>query len=135
MIIPILVTNPNHTPEMRLENKVILIKDSQGIIVARTVLRILWDKAQKRPVLFMERIYTKGANEELFNLIRKGCEEVAKNMNLTLVASRKDFPDGPPYNGELFALGGPVPFEYVDALSEIQENGEFIIQNSCLVRS
>ena len=111
------------------KNKVIIIKNSQGKIVARSVLRILWDEEQKSPVLFMERIYTKGKNSELPNLIRKGCEKIAQDIKLPLVASKRDFPNGLPYKGQLSALGGPAPFEYVDALSGIQENGKFTISN------
>jgi hypothetical protein len=112
------------------KNKVILIKDIHGKIVARSVLRILWDDIQNCPVLFMEKIYTKGMGEELSTLIREGCEAVAKNMKLTLVASKSCFLNGLPYKNELSALGGPAPFEYVDALRGIQPNGKFIIRDS-----
>ena len=115
------------------KNKVILVKDTLGKIVARTVLRIMWDKAQKCPVLFMERLYTKGINKEFSILIRKGCETLAKKMKLTLVANKNDFPSGLPYNGELFALGGPCPFEYVDDLQEILSEGKFTIQNCNII--
>lgn len=115
------------------KNKVIIVRDAEGKIAARSVLRILWSQRQQSPVLFMERVYTNSGEPALQGLIRMGCELKAKQMRLPLVACPQEFPGALPYKGVLSALGGPAPFEYVDALHGIQENGQFEIPFSVVL--
>ena len=115
------------------KNKPMIVRDSEGKIAARSVLRILWNSKQNSPVLFMETIYTKTGDPVLSDLIIKGCIGKAKEMGLPLVASAKDFKMGTPYLDKLSALGGPARFEYVDALRGIQEDGRFTISQSKLI--
>jgi hypothetical protein len=115
------------------KNKLMIVRDVEGKIAARSVLRILWDSQHKKPVLFMERIYHRTANSALSDLILRGCVEKAKEMGLPLVASPKEAPEKASYSESLCALGGPAPFEYVDALSGIQKNGEFTISRSNII--
>jgi len=111
------------------KNKLMIVRDIQGRIAARSVLRILLDE-KGSPVLFMERLYTKKSDPKLAELILQGCLSKAKIMGLPLVASIKDYPElakNAVYPGALKALGGPAPYEYVDALGGIQKDGQFSI--------
>ena len=117
------------------KDKLIAVKDELGKILARSVLRLLMDEQSKSPVLFLERIYTCQNTEELSDLIREGALRKAKALGLPLVASSKDYQDLchlTPYPNRLKSMGGPVPYEYVDALGGIQNNGEFSI-DECYV--
>lgn len=81
----------------------------------------------------MEQIYVNSAGPELFELITKGCIGKAEIMGLPLVVKQSSDPRSLPYKGKLSALGGPAPFEYVDALSEIKKNGLFTIPKTSIL--
>ncbi len=109
---------------------------SSGKIIGRVILRILLDE-NKKPVLFMETLYTRnGVNEELIrqNII-EGCRQKAQRMGIALTASVIDYYDlsANKYPGTLQSLGGPAPYEYVDALSSIEKGGIYSIPKSCLI--
>ncbi len=119
------------------KNRAIVVKNKQGKIVARSVLRILWDPQKKEPVLFMEKLYTSQNNPALDQMVWEGCQQKARAMDLPLVvAGSKDFPGrekSPIYPGVLESLGGPVPFEYVDAVGGVHSNGKFTIPESRVI--
>jgi hypothetical protein len=120
------------------KNRIMIARDSSGRIVARAVLRILWDETQKKPVLFVERLYIRGGSyERKENDILEGCRQKAEYLNIPLVASARDYilPETKRYPGLLKALGGPAPFEYVDALGGIQRGGIYTISESLLLWS
>lgn len=119
------------------KNRAVVVRDPAGKIAARAVLRILWDDIEKKPVLFMEKLYTRTPRDPMFGqMIQECCIAKAKNMGLPLVASSKDYRELkqiPTYPHDIEALGGPAPFEYVDALGEIAKNGKFTISSSHLL--
>ncbi len=118
------------------KNRAIVVKDKKGKIIARSVLRILWDPDKKKPVLFMEKIYrTKNQDASVVNaLVVKLCEQKARFMNLPLVACHGDYLDSSSlYPGKLEALGGPVPFEYADAAGGAQAGGKFVIPETKVI--
>lgn len=117
------------------KNKIIVVKDRQGKIAARAVIRLLWDEKQKQPVLFMERAYAQNA-PELKTLLLEGCKRKAMDLGVSLVASTRDYTDIsklPNYPFPLKSYGGPSPYEYVDALGGIQAKGIFTIDNCRIV--
>ena len=60
--------------------------------MGRAVLRILWDEAQKKQVLFVERVYTRGGNSRsLQRDILEGCKQKAQALGVPLVASARDY--------------------------------------------
>ncbi len=120
------------------KNRIMVAKDSSGKIIGRAVLRVLWDKTQKKQVLFMERLYTRGGNRN--NLLRdilEGCKQKAQAMGIPLVASASDYKNlkTDKYPETLYSLGGPAPYEYVDALGGIQDNGIYVLKESYLLWS
>ena len=114
-----------------------VVKDAEGKIMARAVIRLLWDETSQSPVLFQERLYTRINDSALDGLIREACKRKAEELGVPLVASSKDYPDviktHPRYPHALQALGGPAPYEYVDALSGIQKDGKFSINESYIL--
>lgn len=115
------------------KNKALVVKDDKNRIVARAVLRLLVDEKTMEPVLFLERTYTATNNPALQELIREGALRKAKGLGIVMVASPKDYLDAQKnklYGSKLQALGGPAPYEYVDALNGIQSDGKFTIDQS-----
>lgn len=112
------------------KNRPIVVKSGDRI-VARAVMRILWDEKKESPVLFLENTYTSSGDPEIRQLIREGALAKAQAMGLPLLCDRVDQDEGSKdYDGPLQSLGGPAPYEYVDALKGAQQNGEFTIPNS-----
>jgi hypothetical protein len=120
------------------KSRIMIARDPSGKIIGRAVLRILWDEIQKKQVLFVERLYTgKGDYQSLKQDILEGCKQKAQDMGLSLVASVRDYKDlkGKKYPGPLRSLGGPAPYEYVDALNGIEHDGIYTINESYLLWS
>jgi hypothetical protein len=111
---------------------------SSGKIIGRVILRILLDE-NKKPVLFMEKLYTRnGVNEELISQhIIEGCKQKAQSMGIALTASVIDYYElsANKYPSALESLGGPAPYEYVDAFIDIKKDGIYSIPKSGLVWS
>ncbi len=112
------------------KNRAMVVKNKEGKIVARSVIRILWDPQKEEPVLFMERLYGSQNNPELEQMVREGCMKKADSMGLPLVVANHIPFFTVWYPGELKALGGPVPYEYVDAAGGIRLGGQFTIPSS-----
>ncbi len=120
------------------KTRIMIAADPSGKIVGRAVLRILWDAKQKKPVLFVERLYIHGENyKSKQQAILEGCKQKAQVMGIPLVASAPDYRalKADKYPETLLALGGPVPYEYVDALVGIQKDGIYSIKESVLLWS
>jgi len=101
------------------KNRVIVIKDNNGKIVARRILRILWDDKNKRPVLYQEKTYKRNSSEEVVKdmeeVLDNMCLKVSKDLALTLVRSKTIGGKQPPLDTPLISLPGPAVFEYFDA--------------------
>ena len=109
--------------------RMIALKDAHGRIVARRMFRVLWDKVNKVPVLYKERLYGNPGTPPL--AIKKMDEffiERAKAIGATLVSSEGT----EDYNGTLESFYSPAPFEYVDALRLGKTEGRYSL-NHCFV--
>lgn len=98
------------------KNRMALIKNSSGKIVARRVLRLV--SHGKNPVLFQERTYVNpGVPQEALALLDQLCIEKAKSLKIDLVRS-VNFEKGESgdYPSDLFISKSPAYFEYIDAL-------------------
>ncbi len=112
------------------KNRAIVVKNSDGKIVARSVLRLLWDTKAQKPVLLMEPTYTDiSSSTEAIQMVKEGCLQKAKAMKLPLVVVGAK---APLYPNTVEALGGPVPYEYCDSVKNICPDGKFQIP-SCEV--
>jgi hypothetical protein len=108
---------------------VIKRKDNHSL-VARSVIRLLWDDKNQTPILLQERIYSnrmenKGLEEAINNwAIRK-----AKEMNIPLVS--KEVGAGDLYKGTVEFLGGRAPFVYTDAGGGVKNGQNSFIIEGC----
>ena len=117
------------------KHRLALVCDSEGKILARSVLRLLID-AEGKPVLFQERMYVADANPAYSQLLRKIALKKADLLGVPLVVSPEDFKEerAKPYPLSIQAKAKPVPYEYVDALDGLQ-SGPYIIDKALHVNS
>lgn len=110
------------------KNRLLAIKDSEGRIAARCLLRILWDG--EKPVLYRDILYPTALPHDHLIALNQMALKKAEILNLDLVANVKD---GIPYHKNLISLGGPAPWEYCN-LAEgtygIKAEGKFILPKS-----
>jgi hypothetical protein len=109
---------------MNGQTRLLAVVDEKGSIVARSLLRLLWDG--NKPVLFLERHY---GSSEYRETIEKLAKEKAKKMGLTLTSLTGK---GAAYKS-LQSLGGLAPFEYCDGSTGVQAKSLFKIENSRLL--
>jgi hypothetical protein len=91
------------------------ITNAKENILARRIIRLLWDDKNKTPVLFRERTYPR---ENCPNAYKKDLNEasiaLSKYLGIPLVSKNEE--GGKPYAGTVQALAGRTPFECVDGL-------------------
>ena len=113
------------------KNRMIAIKDRDDKIVARAIFRLLYDENDKKPVLFLERIYSNVLDKNLTRAIQDMAVRRAKVLGLTLLSSdvtQKKYPNS------VKSLGGIAPFEYVDSEGQGVCNGSrFEIRDAFIV--
>lgn len=101
------------------KNRIVVLKDGEGKIRARIVLRLLIDKTLKRPVLYRERLYkTPGISESALEALYQMCVDRANELGLSLMRSKEEGEILLPsqrYPNDIVSLNGHAPFEYVDA--------------------
>lgn len=102
------------------KNRILVIKDNTGKIRCRAILRILWDNKKSKQVLYMEKIYPQVVQEEFALALNKFAVSRARALNLPLLTHY--FEPYNRYDGSIRSLGGPAPFEYVDALKKTTES-------------
>jgi hypothetical protein len=106
------------------KNRLIAIKNKEGKIKARAIVRLLLDAATNQPVIFLEESYPHLLKAEW----QKGLEAMAKRkaqaLHLPLFSQQEGCGQHP-----LLSLGGPAPYEYVDALDRdrVVKDGKFRI--------
>lgn len=115
--------------------RVIAVKNERGQMVARCLLKILWDEKGQTPVLFQERVYTYNEpNNSVYHtkLLNEMCQRKAQEMGVPLVAIGRGGDGGERYPNPVESLGGRSHVEYVDALSGINRN-TYSISNSIVI--
>ena len=111
------------------KNRIIALKNREGKIVSRAILRILWDSKNKKSVLFIESIYPPEVDFRYQQAIIELAKERATALGLTLLSLEK----GEKYDGILESLSCRAPYEYCDAIRGIT-NGLFTILNACILQ-
>ncbi len=115
------------------KNRLLAIKDKTGKIRMRAIFRVLWDDRNRKPVLFMEKIYPEVAQQDLSKVLCDYAIMRAKELQLPLITNTWSEPCGGIYASSVCSLGGPAPFEYVDALKGIQNNSSFDIKSAYIL--
>jgi ankyrin repeat protein len=101
--------------------RIIVLKNRKGKIVARCLLKILWDMEKRVPVLFQERLYVNDVgNHQHAELLNEMCLRKAQAMNLPLLKIFNEEVNR--YPNIICSLGGRSTFEYVDALTGLENN-------------
>jgi hypothetical protein len=108
----------------------ILIKSKEDeSIVARSIIRILWNEKQKQPVLLLEKNYISSGREpvDYEKRILKYATDIAKEMKLELISTQ--FSNSKMGNclDNIYSYdSGKAPFDYSDSAGGITD-GKFII--------
>lgn len=87
--------------------RMVAVKDSNGIILGRRIIKLLWDSKNKKAVLYFSHYYGKASFKEI---ITKACFAKAKNVDLDFAYSDSPYPE------PLYSLDSRAPYEYVDEL-------------------
>lgn len=107
------------------EIRPIIVKHKDRL-VARALMRLLWDDTSKCPVILLERIYSNVHDEAVKKAIIDWAIAKAATMGLTLVSP--SLGSGEPYEHPLSFKGGCSPYVYSDAACGVRE-GAFTISN------
>ena len=116
--------------------RLIAIKDKEGNIVARAILRLLSSKEpgfsyssfiSGNPVLMLERVYSNISDLSLTDAINKFAKAEAKRLDVSIY---KDDDKGKVC---LESDGSIAPWEYVDSANGIKKDGEFKITKASLL--
>lgn len=107
------------------QTRLLAIKSKDGSLVARALLRLLWDG--KKPVLFLERLYSNENNPDINHAIRALALRAAKRLRCPLTTLISDAEGAPTYTRSLQCLGGSAPYEYVDGAHMIKARGAFVL--------
>lgn len=109
------------------KNRAIVVKNKAGKIVARCIMRLLWDGS--KPVIFQERLYKNpGVPPEAIKAIDMMFAHRAKQLQAPLVRSA-DTEHPANFKHDLESDSSPAPFEYVDAGGVgISQGGVFTIR-------
>lgn len=116
------------------KNKLIAIKNKEGSLQARAILRLLVDR-EGRPALFMEGIYPRIVSKSLKDALVATAMQEANRLGLQLYAVQlPQYIDENSPIATLSSTGGIAPFEYNDA-SEGLTGSAFTISNARTVVS
>jgi hypothetical protein len=97
---------------MNGEIKAIGIKQN-GKIVARVLMRLMWDEKNKCPVLLQEQLFANAMNETLAEAIYAFTKEKARSMRIPLVS--QNIETEVRYKEKVNFLGGMAPVGYSDS--------------------
>ena len=108
------------------KNRALVIVGPGNEIVARSLLRLLLDEETGQAVLFQEQIYPANTPDDLRQALQDMAIRRATALNVNLVASESS--DGEDmYPNPLVSKGSRAPYEYVDAIGGVHEEGQFTI--------
>lgn len=110
------------------KNKLLVVKDKNGKIVARALISLVWDG--KKPVLYRETFYPTTITKAQENALNDLAKSLSKAMDVPLTGSDDQ---GQPYGHELQTFGGPAPYEYSDSARRLTSKGKFTIRNAVLL--
>jgi hypothetical protein len=111
------------------KNRMLAIKDSTNQkILARCILRLLWDTKNNRPALFQERIYPYSCSQEYRDLLNTLAVTRAKDLGLELFTLNQNGSLGK--KSSLESLGSCCSYEYADASLGVMRRGVFVIPDA-----
>ncbi len=121
------------------KNRLFAVLDDTGKMIARCVVRLMYDDHKKCPVLFMERIYSEENSSQLYDALRSFALSRARDLNVSLVRSFGVYEDsvnsGAKYKNKVSSLSSVATWEYVDALHRQIKDGVFQLSGCELVQN
>ena len=108
----------------------ISIHDSEGKIIARSLLRIYHDK-NDQPVLFLCRHYSNLEDIRLEIATEHLAKRKAEEMGLPLITQDSLRANYSYMGGMLYSLGGKAPQEYFDETLGNHPHGETVVKDPC----
>lgn len=110
------------------KNAIIVIKNIEGKIIARAILKLLWDEEEKKPALFLEGVYPLGCSFERTKAIKQVAISCAERLQCRVFERGQE-------DVSLLSFGSNCPYEYEDAISvPVAEGGEYTIEQAREVR-
>ena len=107
------------------KNSMLAVKGTDGRILARSMLRLLWDKTESKPVLFLDRLYPNPCPKEIGNAILIAAKKCADQLSLDLFAKGMG---GAASVKIIESLGSSCPFEYADASEGVMKDGVYTLK-------
>ncbi len=113
--------------------KIIVVKNEKGVIIARSILRLLEDHEGK-PELQMEQIYSTSASQGVNKAILEHATRKATALNVPLRAAKSDIPEDVGFKGAehkaiIYSKGARAPKVYVDSAGGAKSFGRYKINN------
>lgn len=116
------------------EVRAIAIKQGDKL-VARAIIRLMWDEKNQRPVLLQEQLYSNVKDDAMQQAINDLAKEKAKQMGICLVSNnigaREKLSSEELYNGTVEFLGGFAPFIYFDSSGAMKQGQEKVSVSHC----
>ncbi len=108
--------------------------NENGKIVARSMLRLGWNKEEKSLVLLQEPVYSNVRNAELSKAIQKKAVEKARQLKIPLIENDKVREGrGELYKGTFSFLGSDYPYIYSDAARGVVDGLKGFDVSNCYV--
>ncbi|MFN7835031.1 MAG: YopJ family acetyltransferase [Burkholderiaceae bacterium] len=110
-----------------------LVTDKNGSIMSRRILRLVWSQNLNQPAIYVEREYSNpGVPQEVKDISIDLIHQKAEKMGVFVVGDDENLP-GDRSVGALSVYESQRPWEYVDALSGIQNYGNYVIQKAKII--
>jgi hypothetical protein len=110
------------------------VTNKNGVLMSRRILRLLWSEQHSKPVIYVEREYSNpGVPQKIKDATLDLIRQKASRMGALVATDDEELVDVKGKGmgiGRLRAYGSQHPYEYVDALGGVQENGEYTIANA-----
>lgn len=102
--------------------RALIVRDKEGKINARSIVRMMYDPIKKEFVLFQENLYALNKDPKLFKALRMMAIRRAKELGVSCIISTLEELDSDKvqesysaYPNPIHSMGGPLPIEMVDA--------------------
>ncbi|MSR85013.1 hypothetical protein EXS71_01050 [Candidatus Uhrbacteria bacterium] len=109
--------------------KTLFVRDGQGLMIARSIMRVLYDEKKKTPVIHLEQSYHRSGSQvieysnRLFLALAK-TKARALGYPLVLSSRFRVAEKTTPYPNDILSYGGPGAVEYVDNLGNDPVGGQ-----------
>ena len=125
------------------KNAMIAVKGANGKILARSFLRLLWNKKESeledKPVLFLDKLYPSDCPKGRADAIKEAAKECSIKLGLEIFESKEPAFASADEDVIIESLGSSCPYEYADGakvekgFAKVMPAGVFTIENPGLL--